>query len=178
MQQRLNAARESIGVARSGWYPGVFLVGNYQYALPNPRQFPPSASFLSTWDVGIVASVDPGRWPAVARRTEQAVSQLAQAQEALGQLQDAIALEVLQAYLELNKSAEQIGVAERIVQQAEENYKITDRRFENGLALSTDVLDAELARLQGNLQLSQARVDNQIAQAALLRALGSESSGE
>ena len=178
LQQRLKAARESIGVARSGWYPGVFLVGNYQYALPNPRQFPPTGSFLSTWDVGIVASVDPGRWPAVARRTEQAVSQLAQAQEALGQLEDAIALEVIQAYLELKKSGEQIGVAEQIVQQAEENYKITDRRFENGLALSTDVLDAELARLQGNLQLSQARVDNQIAQAALLRALGSESPGE
>jgi len=97
LQQRLKAARESIGVARSGWYPGVFLVGNYQYALPNPRQFPPTGSFLSTWDVGIVASVDPGRWPAVARRTEQAVSQLAQAQEALGQLEDAIALEVIQA---------------------------------------------------------------------------------
>lgn len=178
MQQRLKAAREGIGVARSGWYPAVFLAGNYQYALPNPRQFPPTASFVSTWDVGIVASVDPGRWPAVAHRTEQAVSQLAQAQEALGQLQDAIALEVIQAYLELKKSDEQIGVAEQIVQQAEENYKITDRRFENGLALSTDVLDAELARLQGNLQLSQARVDNQIAQAALLRALGSEPSGE
>ena len=178
MQQRLKAAREGIGVARSGWYPGVFLAGNYQYALPNPRQFPPTANFVSTWDVGIMASVDPGRWPAVARRTEQAVSQLAQVQEALGQQQDAIALEVIQAYLELKKSDEQIRVAERIGQQAEENYKVTDRRFENGLALSTDVLDAELARLEGNLQLTQARVDNQIAQAALLRALGSEPSGE
>jgi outer membrane protein len=178
MDQRLKAAREGIGVARSGWYPGVFLAGNYQYALPNPRQFPPTANFVSTWDVGIVASVDPGRWPGVARRTEQAVSQLAQVQEALGQQQDAIALEVLQAYLELKKSDGEIGVAEQIVQQAEENYKVTDRRFENGLALSTDVLDAELARLEGNLQLTQARVDNQIAQAALLRALGSETAGE
>jgi outer membrane protein len=178
MDQRLKAAREGIGVARSGWYPGVFLAGNYQYALPNPRQFPPTANFVSTWDVGIVASVDPGRWPGVARRTEQAVSQLAQVQEALGQQQDAIALEVLQAYLELKKSDGEIGVAEQIVQQAEENYKVTDRRFENGLALSTDVLDAELARLEGNLQLTQARVDNQIAQAALLRALGSETPGE
>ncbi len=178
MDQRLKAAREAIGVARSGWYPGVFLAGNYQYALPNPRQFPPTASFISTWDVGIMASVDPGRWPAVARRTEQAVSLLAQAQEALGQQQDAIALEVIQAYLELKKSDEEIGVAEQMVQQAEESYKVTDRRFQNGLALSTDVLDAELARLEGNLQLTQARVDNQIAQAALLRALGSESLGE
>jgi outer membrane protein len=174
MLQRLKAARAGIGIARSGWYPGVFLAGNYQYALPNPRQFPPTESFVGTWDVGVMASVDVGRWPSVARKTEQAVSQLAQVQEALGQLQDAIALEVIQAYLELKKSAEQIGVAEQIVQQAEENYKIIDKRFKNGLALSTDLLDAELARLEGNLELSQARVDNQIAQAALLRALGSQ----
>jgi outer membrane protein len=174
MLQRLKAAREGMAIARSGWYPGIILAGNYQYALPNPRQFPPTENFVATWDIGIIASVDVGRWPSVARKTEQAASQLAQTQEALGQLQDAIALEVIQAYLELKKSGQQIGVAESIVQQAEENYKIIDKKFKNGLALSTDLLDAELARLEGNLKLSQARVDNQIAQAALLRALGSE----
>jgi len=171
-RQRLAAAQAAVAVARAGWYPNVLLTGGCQYALPNPRQFPPAAEFTGTWDLGIAASLDVGRWPAVADRSRQALAQADQAREALGQLEDSIALEVLQARLAVSKNEERIRVALQLVAQAEENRKILQEKYNNGLALASELLDAELARLEGDLQLAQARIDLQIARAALARALG------
>ena len=171
-RQRLAAAQAAVAAARSGWYPSVFLTGGYQYALPNPRQFPPQAEFTPTWDLGIAASVDVGRWPAVARRSAQALAQEGQAREALGQLQDSVELELIQARLALKKNEERIRVARQLVEQAEENRKIAGERYKNGLALASELLDAETARLEGGLELSRARIDLRIARAALARALG------
>ena len=171
-RQRLAAAQAAVAAARSGWYPSVFLTGGYQYALPNPRQFPPQAEFTPTWDLGIAASVDVGRWPAVASRSAQALAQEGQAREALGQLQDSVQLELIQARLALKKNEERIRVARQLVEQAEENRKIAGERYKNGLALASELLDAETARLEGGLELSRARIDLRIARAALARALG------
>jgi outer membrane protein len=171
-RQRLAAAQAAVTAARSGWYPSVFLTGGYQYALPNPRQFPPEPEFTGTWDLGIAASLDVGRWPAAARRGQQALAQAGQAREALGQLQDSILLEVLQARLTLDKDAQRVGVARQLVAQAEENRKIISERHSSGLALASELLDAETARLEADLELSQARIDLEIARAALARALG------
>jgi outer membrane protein len=171
-RQRLAAAQAALSAARAGWYPSVFLTGGYQYALPNPRQFPPAAEFTGTWDLGIAASLDVGRWPAVANRSRQALAQAGQAREALGLLQDSIALEVIQASLAVSKNAARIRVARQLVAQAEENRKILNEKYNNGLALASELLDAELARLEGDLQLAQARIDLEIARAALARALG------
>lgn len=171
-RQRLAAAQAAVTAARSGWYPSVFLTGGYQYALPNPRQFPPAPEFTGTWDLGIAASLDVGRWPAVAHRSEQALAQADQAREALGQLEDSILLEVIQARLNLNKNAQRIGVARQLVAQAEENRKIIYEKHRNGLALASELLDADASRLEADLELSQARIDLEMARAALARALG------
>jgi outer membrane protein len=171
-RQRLAASQAAVTAARSGWYPSVFLTGGYQYALPNPRQFPPEPEFTGTWDLGIAASLDVGRWPAVSRRGQQALAQAGQAREALGQLEDSILLEVLQARLTLDKDAQRVGVARQLVAQAEENRKIISERHSSGLALASELLDAETARLEADLGLSQARIDLEIARAALARALG------
>jgi outer membrane protein len=171
-RQRLAAAQAAVTAARSGWYPSVFLTGGYQYALPNPRQFPPEPQFTGTWDLGVAASLDVGRWPAVARHGQQALAQAGQAREALGQLEDSILLEVFQARLRLDHNAQRIGVARQLVAQAEENRKIISEKHSSGLALASELLDAETARLEADLELSQARIDLEIARAALARALG------
>jgi outer membrane protein len=171
-RQRVAAAQAAVAAALSGWYPSVFLTGGYQYALPNPRQFPPEPVFTPTWDLGIAASVDVGRWPSVAHRAAQARALEGQAREALGQLQDSITLEVIQARLEENKNEERIRVARRLVEQAEEGRRIVADRYRNGLALTSELLDAETSLLEGDLELARARIDLRIARAALARALG------
>ena len=67
---------------------------------------------------------------------------------------------------------EKVRVAGQAVGQAEENLRVTRERFKQGVALSADVLDAEVALLQAKLGRTQAAIDLVLAQARLEKALG------
>ncbi len=172
MDYRVKAADASVTAARSGWYPQIYLSGNYYYARPNQRLFPTQNLFKDTWDVGVNVSLDIWNWGTTIHQIDQAQAQMAQTKDGLGQLQDAITLEITQTYLNLRQSKERISVAQKGVDQAQENYRITHERFTEGLALNSDMLDAEVALLQAKLNYTQALVDYELAESRLERALG------
>jgi outer membrane protein TolC len=172
MELRVKAGEAGVSIARAGWFPQIYLVGNYIYARPNQRIFPTQDKFKDTWDVSISASLDIWNWGTTIYQTDEAQAQLAQAKDGLGLLKDGITLEVTQCYLNFNQSKERIAVAEKGVGQAEENYRITDEKFKAGLALNSDLLDAEAALMQVKFNYIQSLVDFELANARLLKALG------
>jgi outer membrane protein TolC len=174
MEYRVKSSESAVTLARSGWFPQVYLTGNYYYARPNQRINPAVDEFKDTWDVGISLSLDIWNWGTTVHQTNQAQAHLAEAQAEMGQLKDAINLEVTQSYLNMNESRERIGVAETGVREAEENYRITNEKFKAGLALNSDLLDAEAALLQAKWSHIQALVDHEVAQARLDKAVGTQ----
>jgi outer membrane protein TolC len=174
MEYRLKAGESAVTMARSGWYPQVYLVGNYLYARPNQRIFPSQDRFDNTWDVSLSVSLDIWNWGTTIHQTNQAQAQLAQAEDGLSQVRDGITLDVTQNYLNYKQSGDRISVADKGEAQAEENYRITDEKFKSGLALNTDLLDAEIALLQSRWNRIQALVDHQLAAARLQRAMGQD----
>ena len=58
------------------------------------------------------------------------------------------------------------------IEQAEENYKIVKNKFDNSLATTTDLLEAEVAQLQARLNYSFAKSDAAVAYKRLLQATG------
>lgn len=170
---RLKSVESTLTQSRSGWYPNLYLTGNLSYAQPNPRIFPPEEQFETTWEIGIVGTVDIGKWYSTPHQSEKARSRLAQAKDSLVLLEERIALEVIQAYLELKNTAQAIGVANQYIRQAEENYRMVRESFQSGLALNTELLDAELSLLQAKLKLTGASVHHEIAWTQLNKALGS-----
>jgi outer membrane protein TolC len=172
MGLRVKAGEAGVTLAKSGWYPQVALTGNYYNLKPNPRLMPAKDKFTSTWDIGISVSMDLWNWNATLRQTQQAKAQLAQILDGLGQLKDAAAVEVRQNWLALKSAREKIGVAGDAVAQAEENLRVTEERFKEGVALNSDVLDAETALLQAKTGRTQALVDHELAKARLAKAVG------
>lgn len=172
MQYRVQAGDAAVTLAESSWWPQLYLVGNYMTARPNQRIFPSQDVFKDTWDVGISVSLDLWNWGTTIRQTDQARAQLEQVKDGLGQLQDAVALEVTRDYLNLGRARERIAVAENGVKQAEENYRVTSGKFKQGLALNTDLLDAEVALLQAKTNYTQAITDYETAEASLERSIG------
>jgi outer membrane protein TolC len=174
VELRMKASESAVTAARSGWFPQIYLVGNYYTARPNQRIFPAVDQFKETWDVSVSVSLDIWNWGTTIHQTNQAQAQLEQTRDALGQLRDGITLEVTQNYLNLNQTKEKIGVAEKGVGQAEENYRITNEKFKSGLALNSDLLDAESALLQAKWNFIQALVDHELADARLQKAIGED----
>jgi len=169
---RIRASEQGVKAARAGYYPQVFLAGNYYYLRPNPRLLPALDKFRGTWDIGISVSFDIWNWGQTRSQAEQARAQLAQARDARKLLEDRAILEITQSRLNLARALDKIKLAGLTVTQAEENLRVTRERFKQGVALSVDVLDADVALLRAQVNRTQAAIDLELARASLDKAMG------
>ena len=87
-------------------------------------------------------------------------------------LQDNIKLEVNKEYLNTNYSKQRISVFEKSAIQANENYRITKNKYDNGLATMTELLDADAAQISANVGVINAKADATLAYRKLLQTTG------
>jgi outer membrane protein len=171
---RIAGALASEKIARSGLLPNIFLTGDFALANPNPKAFPPRSGFESLWDLGLLVSIDIGRIPASLSQAEEARALASQARLVLEQAGDAVTLDVVSAWLELSKTADRLRSTASSVGLVEEALRSQRDRFAAGLALSTEVSDAETALLRSKLERTRSRVAWELARAALRDALGED----
>jgi len=172
MDQRIKMSEAGVKMAQSNWYPQIALVGDYIYSRPNQRIFPTKDEFKGTWDVGVNLSLNVWDWFTTVHQTDQAEASLAQAVDSKQVIKDGITLEVTQSYLTMNTAKQKINITELSVAQATENNKIISERFKQGMALSSDVIDAEVALLTAKTNHTNSIVDYELAKAKLEKSLG------
>lgn len=166
------AGEEGIAAARAGWFPYVYLTGNFYYSRPNTRIQPAKDEFKDTWDIGVNASWELWNWGYTSSLTEQAAQNKIQIEAHLSKLQDAIEAEVYRNYLNLEKSIQKVKVSEMSVTQASENHRIVNEKFNYQLASSADLIDAETADLQAKTNLTNALIEYELSKARLEKSLG------
>jgi outer membrane protein len=172
LQSRIEAAHAQVSVERSSRLPQVALSANYSYANPNRDIVPAETVWKDTWDAGVSVSLsvfDGGRRSAaVARAQARAES----TKEILGELDRSLRIQVTQAALELRTSAARLRVAERGLESARENRRVTADRYREGVAASSELLDAEAALERAALARTDALAGLRLAAAGLDRAVG------
>jgi outer membrane protein TolC len=170
--KRVEAAAERSRAAAAGLKPTIAVGGGVDYARPNPRIFPREARWRTSWDASVNANwplFDGGR----ARADAAEAGALARAvQERLADLDASLAVEVRQRVTELDSSRAAIDAAADAIRSATEARRVVGERFRAGVATSTDVLDAQVAILQAELDRTQAIANARVARARLDRALG------
>lgn len=169
---RIKASEAGVTLAKSSWYPQLSLYANYYYSKPNQRILPTQNRFDGTWDAGINLSMNVWDWLTTKHQTDQAEAQLAQAIDGMGLIKDGITLEVTQNYLSLTQTNKKIEIAKLIVSQADENLRVTSQKFKNGLATSSDLIDAETALISAKTNYTTSIVDHELAKAKLEKSLG------
>ena len=80
--------------------------------------------------------------------------------------------QVEQAYVNLVSAEEQIGAAQKAVESAQENFRLSQGRFDAGVGTIIELTDAQLALTQAQSQQAQALTDYRLAIAQLERNLG------
>ncbi len=169
---RVEANKNSVRAANSGWFPSVFLFGNYYYSRPNQRILPSTDKFDDTWDVGISLSWDIWNWGYTSSQSTQAEQQLIQTQTAYDLLKESVEIEVYQNYLKLISENNKVTVNKRAVEQADENYRITNEKYNQQLATSTELIDAKTSLLDAQTKLLNATIDFEIAKIKLNKSVG------
>ncbi len=172
MEQRLNAGDKNIAAAKSGWLPSIFLVGDYYYSKPNSRYLPAVDEFKNTWDVGVQLNWSLWNWGYTSSQATIAEQNKLQTETSLSQLKDAVQIEVYQNYLTLKRAYERINTAKLGVEQAEENYRIIQEKYNTQVASSTDLIDAETSLLQAKTSYNNALVDYELAKVRLDKSVG------
>jgi outer membrane protein TolC len=87
-------------------------------------------------------------------------------------LNDQVKLQVNKSYLDLLSSQKKVEVNAKAVEQANENYRITKNKYNNALATTTDLLDADVAQLQAKLNYVFSKADAVVAYNKLLQVAG------
>lgn len=174
LQQRLAQTKLSEKIADAGYWPTLLLNANYDYARPNPKIFPATDEFNDSWDVSLLLAMTLWDWNQPKYDREIARARARKIENQLSQLNDGVAFEVEAARLSLEKTISKITAVEVSVHQNEENLREVSERFKNGLATSTDVLDAETDLLKARIEQTQSVIDGYLAQAALNKAIGEE----
>jgi outer membrane protein len=170
--KRAGAAGERAQAAAAGTKPTVAVSGGVDYASPNPRIFPREDAWRTSWDASVNVSwpiFDGGR--ARSEMTEAAALTRA-VQERLADFDASLAVEIRQRVSEIASSRAAIEAATDAVRSATEARRVLGDRFAAGVATSTDVLDAQVALLQADLDRTQAIANAHLADARLARALG------
>jgi len=159
-------ARKNVDLARSAYYPKIVLSGNYLKAEDKP--FPNAES----WQVLALAKWTFWEWGKTNWQVDEAKVRVKQAENTLEELKDKIRLEVKQAYLSMQEAEKNIPVAQKAIEQAEENLRINQALYQEQMATSTQVLDAQTLLVQAMTNYTNALADYNIAQARLVRAMG------
>lgn len=87
-------------------------------------------------------------------------------------MNDNIKLEVNREYQNSDYSKKRITVFEKAAVQANENYRITKNKYDNGLATMTELLDADAAQIAANVGVINAKADAALAYRKLLQTTG------
>ena len=172
LEERLDASRAREAAVAADARPQIGVNAGYDYARPNPRVFPRAAEWHDSWDASLNLSWS--LWDGGRRRAQ--LAETVAASEAIkartAEFDRQVSFEVQQRQLEAESSRAAIGAAQDGLRSALEAQRVVMERYRAGVVTNTDVLDANLAVLQAELDLTRARANARLADARLERAVG------
>ncbi|MFL6279936.1 MAG: TolC family protein [Vicinamibacterales bacterium] len=172
LEDRLNASRAREAAVSADAWPQIGINAGYDYARPNPRVFPRIGEWHDSWDASVNLSWS--LWDGGRRRAQ--LAETVAASHAISaraaEFDRAVSFEVQQRQLEVESNRAAIDAAQDGVRSAVEAQRVVMERYRAGVVTNTDVLDANLAVLQAELDLTRARANARLAEARLERAIG------
>ncbi len=159
-------AKKGVVLARSRLFPTLSLVGALLHE---------EGGFVEagkSWSASIVARWDIWEWGSTHYKVKQMETQKSIAQALYTQTVDAVKLRVRNAYLTVQEWKQAVEVARASIEQAQEHFRITDERFKEHVATTTDVLDAQTMLSRAQFNYYSALSNYNIALATLERAMG------
>jgi TolC family type I secretion outer membrane protein len=166
VQAKKEASKESVSLARTGYYPA--LSGNATYGRAD-TQFVPEKS---GWSAGVTLTFPLFSGFLTNYQVKEAKENLNTQQANEETLRQSILLDVQQAYLNMSALEEGVAVAELTVRQSQENYDIVNGRYSAGVGSPLDVTNALVGLANAKTNYIAALANYKIAEAALLKAMG------
>jgi len=157
-EMQVQAGESAYKIAKSNRYPSIAATGGYVNAyIPNVL------NINNALNGGISLSYNLTGLVHSKHIIQEAKSRQRQAEIGKQIVADQIKSDVKAKYLNYQKSIEKLHLTERSIEQAEENYNITKNKFDAGLVILSEYLDADVLRLQTQINRATAKAESMIA---------------
>lgn len=169
---RAKQAGKLVMAAQSEYLPSLNVVGNYARFGDHLSVAGSDYKDMESWYLMAVANWNFWEWGRTKFRVDAGKARENQTRNAAEELYDQVTLEIKNAYLMLKEAENQISVSQKLIEQAEENFRISEERYKVGIATSTEVLDAQTLLTKARSEYANALGDYNINYAKLQRAMG------
>ncbi|MDA0118723.1 TolC family protein [Vibrio sp. T11.5] len=162
-------ARSLIKAEKGKYYPEVYLYGDYSLHEDDSL----ASQMKPDWLIGVGVSIPLIESTGRSDQVKAAHSAVSQVQYLKAQAKQDLTVLVQKTYLEAQQAQEEVLGLNSSIELAEENIKLREKAFSQGLSTSTDVVDAQLYLASVQTQKSAASFNYLISLSKLL-ALSSE----
>lgn len=148
------AAQEQLNASKSDYYPGIVVTGGYLAA-----NIPNFLTISNALNIGLGLQYHMESLWKTKSKIAQSQAKINQITAMQGNLDDKIRLQINEAYQSYVLLSNKLKVYEESVKQATENYRICNNKYSNNVLTTSELLDADVAKLQAELQYAFAKID-------------------
>lgn len=150
---------KEIKIARSNLLPKVALVAGNHFDGPITIEVPPINKNFNYWYVGVGISYNLSSLYKSNKNIKRTKFATEQKRKELEVIKEKAELAIDADYIKYLETFEEVAMLEKSLELARQNYLVVETRYNNEMALVTDMLDATNQRLNAELQLSNARIN-------------------
>ena len=171
LDNAIDISRQTTNILKAGNLPQVALTGGYAVSNPNVLNgF--EKKFSGFWNVGLLVRIPIWNWGDVAYKIRASKSATAIAHLEMAEARDLIELQVNQSSFQMEEANKRLAMAQSNIERAEENLRVANLGFQEGIITPTTVMEAQTAWLQAQSQKIDAEIDVRLSQVNLQKALG------
>ena len=168
---RKEQANIGVKIAQSNFLPTIGASGSVNYDMPNQRVFPNVASLTGTWNVGVSLTWNLTDLYTNKEKVKESNLSYLKMTRVIEQAKEGIQLEVNADYTNYLQAKQKIELAKKSVEQATENFRVEQNKFQNNTTTSTEFLTANTLLLQAKINLTTAIANSGLAYTKLLKAV-------
>ena len=151
-------AEQKVKQAKAESLPSVAVVAENRLFGPYTQDLIPKDCNVNVWFVGIGIKYSLGSLWKNQHNIRKARIEHLQSQEALSLAHEEVEKGVQASYTNLSTSYTEVKTQQKQVELANQNYSVVQNRYQNDLALLTDMVDAANMKLSAEMALVNARI--------------------
>ncbi len=158
-QTNIGVADKNIEIIKTDRMPTLSGFGGYSLQRPITTRNPVLDMYSSGWQGGISLSYNIDNLYKTKEKVKLGELQKRQANDALTLTQQNIDMNVNASYVKYQEAIQQADILNDAKRLAEENYKITEAKYLNQLAVQAEMIDAQNQKLQSELDFANAEIN-------------------
>ena len=171
LQNTVDLSKQATNLLKAGNLPQVALTGGY--VVSNPNVFNGfEKKFGGFWNVGVLVRVPIWNWGDTMYKVRASKGATSIANLELEEAREKIELQVNQNTFRVDEANKKLAMAQTNIERANENLRMANLGFREGVITAATVMEAQKAWLQAESQKIDAEIDVKLSQVDLQKALG------